>query len=150
MQRLTAWLVAAGFMMVPLSVQAEPAPECRQYTKEHRVGPGAQNVYGLLCRQPDGTWRKVENPDVRARVGITYGEQTTQHQSSTHIYSTHPDAPTELLIQDNIPAYVVIDPYRYHAYPPGRNWHDRSRHHSGWDKHRRGQHHERGRGGRNR
>lgn len=115
--------------------------ECRRYASQIRVGPGAADSYDTLCKQADGTWRKVDN-GVSASGGVTsYGAQNSQSQSSTHIYSTHPDAATELVVEDNIPAYVVIDPYDYYQNRYKRGWSGEKRnfnkHHNGvgWKKH---------------
>ena len=56
-------------------------------------------------------------------------------------HTARPDAPTELVVEDNIPAYVVIDPYDYYQNRYKRGWSGEKRnfnkHHNGvgWKKH---------------
>lgn len=134
-------IIATG--LVILSVSAAAAEEeCRRYTQEIRAGNNSQNSYGMLCKQPDGTWKDV-TPS--SNDGYTYS--TSQHNNSyaadlpnTHTHEFGDDYDTRVVIGDGAP-YVVVDPFARYYRPNQRDWDNSKRsfyktHHGpGWEKH---------------
>lgn len=152
---LAACAAIAVLSQAPAAVAQQRAEQhCREYTREIRSGAQG-NQFGTMCLQPDGTWKIMDVGTDTQRSGtvIQAGPSSvsghghdTRTQSRTRIYSTHPDAPAELVIQDNIPAYIVVDPYRWRGNYHRRDWSPSKRgfhqhHHGpGWQKH--WQHHQ--------
>lgn len=131
----------AMFCAAIAAPQAQAQQTCREYTKEIRTGQ--PDVKGMLCLQPDGTWRPSGDSGVKSGGIISFGggSSSIEHRGDTRIYTTHPDAATQLVIEDNVPAYIVVDPYRWQgnyyrrdSSPQKRNFH-RQHHGTGWKKH---------------
>jgi hypothetical protein len=140
---LAKWSICAAAICVAVfsTMPAHAQQKCREYTKEIRTGQ--PDVKGTLCLQPDGTWRPSDNAEVKGNGIISFGggSSSIEHRGDTRIYTTHPDAATQLVIEDNVPAYIVVDPYRWHGNYSRRDWSPEKRsfyrHHNGpgWNKH---------------
>ncbi|WP_420992801.1 hypothetical protein ACKI2N_006060 [Cupriavidus sp. 30B13] len=62
---VVAALAAVGFIgfSVPAAAQDAASPPCQQMTGQTEINGVQQQVQGLACLQPDGTWQMVDNGD---------------------------------------------------------------------------------------
>lgn len=156
---MLASVAAVSALFAVTAAQAQQ--QCREYTQEYRSNQ--PDVKGQMCLQADGTWKIMDvssnsqSRNTGYQVGVNNGapsfsghNRNTQTQSRTRIYSSHPDSPTQLVIQDNMIPYVVVQPYRGYGNYQRRDWSPSKRsfnqHHRGpnWQKH--WKHHERAMG----
>jgi len=134
-------LLALILICLPFSAVAQSQEECRRYTQETRVGGGSQNSYGMLCKQPDGTWKDMTAASDES--GYSYSAQSAAPAAlppRSHTHEFGDDFDTRVVVGDGAP-YVIIDPFaRYHR-PNQRDWDNskrsfyRTHNGPGWDKH---------------
>lgn len=130
--------------------------ECRQFTTERRAGSGQGDRYGVMCRQPDGSWQRLSSEaggdDPYAKGGYFIRPEPSSPRFSADIppsrsHTHYFDGGVGVVISDR--PYVIVDPYQsrrpfrggYGYYGYGRDWSPAKRsfhrhHHGpGWNKH---------------
>lgn len=144
--RIMLCTVLGALLACMMPAHAMAAKECRQFIREHRAGSNMDNRYGLICKQPDGSWREVvpggDVPDNGGHFIRPEPDSYPRYGSGSHTH--YFDNNTRVIISDR--PYVVIDPYPYwrgygHDWSPSKqHFHDHHRG-PGWQKH--WKHHER-------
>ncbi|MCH2548024.1 MAG: hypothetical protein MK052_10505 [Alphaproteobacteria bacterium] len=149
---LIASTVMAASMVAPAWAKDQ---QCRKFTDEIRVGDNDVDSYGIICQQPDGTWREVQAENKKYEKGGYFirpnDSRNYQPAQNTRIYDLD-DMNTQVVIGKGRQPYVVVDPFRNYRYSPRdyRNWSPAKRsfyqHHHGpnWEKH--WEHHKRAMG----